>query len=129
MIIGIGIDTVEIDRFICWQERKNLTRVFLQEELDYCFAVPQKTKERLALRFAAKEAFFKAAQLLCIQQNKKISLLTLCRAVSFGKNNQNIPTLSIHWDLLGLRKPEDLCIHVSATHGMHVATVVVVLER
>ncbi|MBI5286354.1 MAG: holo-ACP synthase, partial [Deltaproteobacteria bacterium] len=62
MIHGIGIDIVHIPRFKKALERwgDNLKRrVFTSEELDYCSAkgFPE---QHLAVRFAAKEAFFKA---------------------------------------------------------------------
>jgi len=62
MIHGIGIDIVHIPRFKKALERwgDNLKRrVFTSEEMDYCSArgFPE---QHLAVRFAAKEAFFKA---------------------------------------------------------------------
>jgi holo-[acyl-carrier protein] synthase len=62
MIYGIGIDMVEICRIDKalkrWGDRF-LKRVFTPSEIEYCH---QKTHaaSRLALRFAAKEAFSKA---------------------------------------------------------------------
>lgn len=62
MIIGTGLDLVELDRFRVFHERwqrRGLDRLFTAGELDDCLdradALPS-----LAARFAAKEAFFKA---------------------------------------------------------------------
>ncbi|HBG15337.1 MAG TPA: holo-[acyl-carrier-protein] synthase [Firmicutes bacterium] len=59
MIKGIGIDIVEVIRFSKILKRRGqplLTRVFTPQELESCGTIAY----RLAGRFAAKEAFFKA---------------------------------------------------------------------
>ncbi|MCG8516239.1 MAG: holo-ACP synthase [Halanaerobiales bacterium] len=61
MIKGLGIDLVKIERFKNIIERwgnKFLERVFTPAELDYC-RDSINYPERLAARFAAKEAAFK----------------------------------------------------------------------
>jgi holo-[acyl-carrier protein] synthase len=61
MIIGIGIDILEVARVQKVVERNTrfLDRVFTEEEVQY--SLPKKNKyQHLAARFAAKEAFFKA---------------------------------------------------------------------
>ena len=62
MIIGLGIDAVEVDRFEHWHtyNHKKLSKFFAQEEIDYCLSLPIKSAERFAVRFAAKEAGMKA---------------------------------------------------------------------
>ena len=60
MILGIGIDIIEVERIAkaCSNERF-LSRVFTEKELEY--SLNKKNKfQHLAGRFAAKEAFFKA---------------------------------------------------------------------
>lgn len=62
MILGIGIDLVEIDRIkkICDRWESHFTsRVFTEKELDYCNK-KKNCYQSLAGRFAAKEAMFKA---------------------------------------------------------------------
>jgi holo-[acyl-carrier protein] synthase len=62
MILGIGIDIVDIKRFKKALERwgDNFTgRLFTDDELSYCLA-KKRPEMHLAARFAAKEAFFKA---------------------------------------------------------------------
>jgi len=62
MIIGIGIDLVEVPRIEVaisrWGGRFE-ARVFTQKELTYCNSKKDKA-QRLACRFAAKEALLKA---------------------------------------------------------------------
>jgi holo-[acyl-carrier protein] synthase len=62
MIVGTGIDIAEVARIRHARERfgeRFLKRVFTPEEARYCLA-RQNTDERLAARFAAKEAGMKA---------------------------------------------------------------------
>lgn len=62
MIIGTGIDTVEVARFQRFLDQGNqrlLDRLFSQQEQDYCRPKKQ-AAACYAARFAAKEAFLKA---------------------------------------------------------------------
>jgi holo-[acyl-carrier protein] synthase len=62
MIYGTGIDIVEILRFERFLEEGNealFARIFTREERAYCSA-KKKSAQHYALRFAAKEAYFKA---------------------------------------------------------------------
>ncbi|HUX07867.1 MAG TPA: holo-ACP synthase [Acidobacteriota bacterium] len=62
MIVGVGIDIVEIARISRARGRwagRFLRRLFTHRELDYCLASANRD-HRLAARFAAKEAAFKA---------------------------------------------------------------------
>lgn len=62
MIVGTGVDITEVARIAAAVERfgsRFLERVFTPEEVRYCTAKPN-AAERLAARFAAKEAGMKA---------------------------------------------------------------------
>ena len=60
MIVGIGVDVVQIDRFLPWVENMALAgRFFSEQELDGVRG-RQDVAQALAVRFAAKEAFGKA---------------------------------------------------------------------
>src|SRR6516165_3384002 len=63
---SVGIDLVRISRIAeslaCFGDRF-LTRVFTDGEIAYATASPEHTAERLAARFAAKEAVIKALDL------------------------------------------------------------------
>ncbi len=67
MIIGIGVDIIEIERIRSSVEKFGdnfLNRIFTQVELDY--SLPKKNKFlHLAARFAAKEAIVKALATCC----------------------------------------------------------------
>ena len=62
MIVGTGVDIAEVTRIRAAMERfgeRFLKRVFTPEEVRYCLGKTN-TAERLAARFAAKEAGMKA---------------------------------------------------------------------
>jgi holo-[acyl-carrier protein] synthase len=62
MIVGTGVDIAEVDRIEAAVKRfgdRFLKRVFTPAEVRYCLGKPN-TAERLAARFAAKEAGMKA---------------------------------------------------------------------
>ena len=62
MIVGIGIDLVEVERMRRLLERKGeraLARLFTDAERDYAASHPEPARQ-LAARVAAKEAAFKA---------------------------------------------------------------------
>lgn len=62
MIIGTGVDLVEIERFRRVVDRlkeRFVRRVFTEEERQFCYA-HRDPVPHLAVRFAAKEAVFKA---------------------------------------------------------------------
>ncbi|MGO8675364.1 MAG: holo-ACP synthase [Limisphaerales bacterium] len=62
MILGLGIDMIEVARVAASHERfgeRFLNRVFLPDEIRYCLS-HQKPAQFLAARFAAKEAISKA---------------------------------------------------------------------
>jgi holo-[acyl-carrier protein] synthase len=62
MIIGIGIDIIEIERIKSSIDKFGdsfLSKIYTQNELDYCLAKHNKY-QHLAARFAAKEAIYKA---------------------------------------------------------------------
>jgi holo-[acyl-carrier protein] synthase len=61
MIVGIGVDIIEVSRIQKLAEKspRFLDRVFTPAEIQYCEGKKNKF-QHLAARFAAKEAFFKA---------------------------------------------------------------------
>ena len=62
MVIGIGIDIIEIERIkksIVTYGDSFLNKVFTTNEINYCLAKNNKY-QHLAARFAAKEAIYKA---------------------------------------------------------------------
>jgi holo-[acyl-carrier protein] synthase len=62
ILVGLGADVIEVERIRGVLERQGerfLSRVFTEEERDYCSRMAQPHKH-LAARFAAKEAVSKA---------------------------------------------------------------------
>ena len=60
MILGIGVDIVEVSRFEGSEAKEAFIRkVFTPKEIEECRAV-KKTREMFARKFAIKEAFMKA---------------------------------------------------------------------
>lgn len=65
MIYGTGIDIVDIsrfERFVTEGKDALFQRLFTQREIEYC-RKRKRSAQHYALRFAAKEAFFKASGL------------------------------------------------------------------
>lgn len=63
MILGTGVDIVEVARFRRALERQGerlLRRLFTEGEINYCSSSEPHRAARLAARFAAKEAALKA---------------------------------------------------------------------
>ena len=74
MILGIGVDIAEIDRFKPWcsYSSEQLSRIFSPKELEQCKRNGKLSADRLASRFAAKEAFFKATQIKIKKWNEVV---------------------------------------------------------
>ena len=125
MIGGIGVDTVEIERFVLWHtySEKKLRRIFSQEEIDYCLQQPDKSAERFAARFAAREALYKALSYL--YPDKTIPFLTLCAHTTIIKRDAR-PHIIIRD---GIIDTHSLVIHLSLSHSRTLATAFVVIER
>lgn len=126
MIAGIGVDIVEIARFNTWHRYadKRLLRIFTEHEIAYCRAIECKTAERLAVRFAAKEAFYKAFSQARPQHG--LPFLTLCKALEVRNASSGAPSLQVAWDLLGYPA---LITHISLSHSSTQAVAMVILEE
>jgi holo-[acyl-carrier protein] synthase len=134
MILGIGVDIIDIHRFAEWhiKPQTELLRVFSQEEITYCLHEnKQCSAERFAVRFAAKEAFFKAyhAMFSSLGQEPTQSLLTIQKHVSVSRLLNGAPMLNVNWKAL---LPEDIAppsVHVSLSHAQSQAVAMVILEK
>lgn len=133
MIQAIGTDAVEVERFAVWisypQER--LRRIYTPSELEYSFSVWAICAQRLALRFAVKEAFFKALSTFAGPHG--MPFLTMVRHIGVEKTPQGALFLQVKWAALkeaGIAVDENrLRIHVSATHTKTTAFACVILEQ
>ena len=131
MITGIGVDSVDIDRFANWHTypHAQLTRIFSAEEINYCLSAKNKSAERFAARFATREAFFKA--LTAMLPTHSVPFLTLCKNISVTKKHKN-PLLHVNWDALIDTKSASAHIistHLSLTHTATIATAWVIIEK
>lgn len=131
MIVAMGIDAVEIDRFATWhtKSRTSLQRIFADEEIDYCLKNSASSAERFAVRFAAKEACVKALSVL--SGSSTISLLRVCKAVVVKKHTNGVPYIMIAWDLLPEISPllQQYRWHLSLTHTKQTAIALLVVEK
>lgn len=132
MILGIGIDSVDISRFDEYHTHDHafLEKLFSPQEIAYCLSQP-KPAQHFASRFAAREAFFKAhqAMLFTLGQQHPATLLTIVKHLQITHNASGLPLLDADWHTL---LPKDIpapIAHISITHTSKSATAFVILER
>ena len=126
MIVGIGIDAVEIDRvahMFADKGERMLKRLFTGDELTYITdkAAPA---QHLAVRLAAKEAAYKALS------GNELARGIGWRDVEVVSRPDGAPTLRLHG--LAEQRYRELgatSVHVSLTHSVTTAVAVVVVER
>lgn len=126
MILGIGVDTVDIERFALWHtySPKKLHRIFSSEEIEYCLQDISKSAERFAARFAAREALYKALS-YAYPQNK-LPFLTLCANVAVQKQG-NRPYIVVN-DQIGI-DVHAINIHFSLSHAHAHAMAFIIIEQ
>lgn len=124
MIIGIGIDIVEIDRIADMRQRQGERfheKIFTPDEVAYCLA-RKASDQHFAARFAAKEAAMKA---LGTGWAEGVSF----RSIEVVRDADGPPTIRFHQkaaahaERLGVARA-----HLSLTHGRDHAVAQVVLE-
>lgn len=132
-ILGIGTDIVQVDRFKNWANfpKEKLLRVFSEKEFEDCC---EKNLERLASRFAAKEAFFKAlsSSLVNLKLTKKtFSFLFSCQNVEVIQDEWQVPQLNVNWESfeekIGARLPK-FQTHISISHEKNYSVAFVILS-
>lgn len=123
---SVGIDCVEIERFKHWHtySTKQLVKIFSLQEIDYCLANPNQSSERFAVRFAAKEATYKA---LCALNIIERSFLTTARAFEVYKDN-HVPHIVINWNILvGKNADNSIILRCSLTHTKTTAMAIILV--
>ena len=124
MVVGIGVDIVEVERIRGIVERQGdrfLRRVFSDEELRYCRRCAH-PEQRLATRFAAKEAVLKA---LGVGWSKG----TRFRDVEVRANELGAPSVELHGRALEISRSLGVeRLHVSLSHDTRYAVAQVVAE-
>lgn len=126
MIVGIGIDLVEVERMRQLLDRKGeraLQRLFTEGEREYARAHPEPARQ-LAARAAAKEAAFKAlagndlARGIGWRELEVLSRIGRAPALLLhGRAAERASELLVSW------------VHLSLTHTETTAGAVVVAER
>ena len=125
MIIGIGVDIIEIarlERALAEYGKRLRDRVFTPREIAYCQSAGRRA-ERYATRFAAKEAARKA-----IGAAKPVQALAW-RDVEIISSAEGAPQLEFHGCAAELVKELGVTrVHVSLSHAREQAVAIVVLE-
>lgn len=124
MVLGIGIDVVEIARIRRlmerWQDRF-LKRVFTDDELEYALR-RHDPAEHLAARFAAKEATLKAL-------GTGLSMGVRWREMEVRRARGRRPTLALSGRTAALGAAQGIRrLHVSLTHDAGLAMAQVLAE-
>ncbi|MCB9492759.1 MAG: holo-ACP synthase [Epsilonproteobacteria bacterium] len=135
MVVGIGTDIASVARFNTWQQksRAQLNKIFSDQELATCTTSNGKLQpEKLAARFAGKEAFFKALSAACTtlqQTDTTFSLLFICKHATITQSPWGVPLLTVDWQAienkLGPLPPLDVTLSLSHEHEYALAFVVI----
>ncbi len=123
MIVGIGVDNVDIQRIAATLEQYGEQfekKIFTPEEIAYCRWTPSRTAERYAARFAAREAFAKAI-------GTGIRMGFRWQEVSVSKERSGRPLLRLSGRTA--ERYGHLHVHVSLSHTNEMAVAMVVLEE
>ena len=124
MILGTGLDLVSVGRFEQFRTRhgeRGLQRLFTSGELAYCLGRANATLS-FAVRFAAKEAFFKAL-------GTGMGPAGGWRDVEVVRLASGRPRLMLHGRAAqAAHEVHVRTIHLSLTHTSEMAGAVVVLE-
>ncbi|MBR6012879.1 MAG: holo-ACP synthase [Selenomonadaceae bacterium] len=122
MIIGIGIDVIEIERIKKAVQNEHFkNKVYTKIEQNYCESRGNQSAASYAARFAAKEAFFKAMG---------TGINTELTDVEVINNELGQPEIFLHGKAfqaaknLGVEK-----IFVSLSHSREYATATAVIEK
>lgn len=125
MIIGVGVDIVEIERVrevLQRQQDRFIRRVFTEAEQDYCRA-HRDPVPHYAARFAAKEALFKA---LGTGWAKGVSW----RDAEVARASMGAPVLMLHGEAQKLSQSLGTrAAHLSLSHSRELAVAIVILEQ
>lgn len=125
MIFGIGIDIIEVDRIrkqIDAKSRSFASKIFTGKEIEYCESKLKNKAQNYAVRFAAKEAFFKA-----LGTGWRDGLAW--KDVEIENDELGKPNVILHGKSKRIIQESNISkIHVSLSHIKDVAVAVVILE-
>jgi holo-[acyl-carrier protein] synthase len=123
MIIGVGIDIIEVDRVMSKVNKDNGFRelIFSKNEIQFCES--NLKSENYAGRFAAKEAFLKATGwgLLLGSNLSEIEIET---------DEHGKPSIKLEGEFKAMAEKNSWNkIHVSISHLKEIACAVVIIEK
>lgn len=123
MIAGIGIDLIEVEKIAkSIGSEAYLRKVFTEAEIKECRSVSN-SAERLAGKFAAKEAFMKAV-------GKGIRQGVWFTQIEVLNEESGAPHVRVSGEMESSMKDMGLKnIHVSVTHTKSTAAAIVILEK
>lgn len=124
MILGIGIDIIEIDRIRESADKYGdhfLKKIFTEKELEYCMGKNNKY-QHLAARFAAKEAVYKA---LASGWHESSSW----QSIEIYNEPNGLPLVKLHGEL-GKFLSDEESLRISMSHSRdYVACVAIIYKK
>ena len=123
MIIGVGIDIIEVERVAEKISKDNGFRekVFSKSEIDFCEEKGATKAQHYAARFSAKEAFLKATGMGMLLSNELNEIEVIV-------NGEGKPNINLTGKLSLLTKERKWSIHLSLSHVSSMSCAVVVIE-
>lgn len=121
MILGVGVDMVDVADFGARLEREAVLGAFSQAEREYADSLPLRRAGILAARWAAREAFGKALG-TGLRAGWPLSEIEVVR------DDAGRPMLCLG-PTFGAMLPEGVRVHCSLSHTRTQATAFVVIER
>jgi len=120
LIIGIGVDLIEIERVakVCRENPRFLERMFSEGEREWSFRNRKHPYQHLAACFAAREAFFKAT-----------NLRFRARELEVCHYDSGMPYFRFHGALREKMERLGWEVHLTISHHRSHAVVVVVVEE
>lgn len=124
MILGVGIDIIEIDRVKESADKYGdlfLKKIFTEKELEYCLSKSNKY-QHLAARFAAKEAVYKA---LASGWHESLTW----QSIEISNEPNGLPVVNLHGELNNALSDEK-SLRISMSHSRdYVACVAIIYKN
>lgn len=122
MIVGIGVDIIEVDRVAEKILKEGFReKVFSAREIDFCESKGNNRAQHYAARFCAKEAFLKAT-------GRGMLLSNELREIEVDVTDEGKPVIHLSGDPAGLARENKWRIHVTLSHVIAAACAMVVIE-
>jgi holo-[acyl-carrier protein] synthase len=124
MIVGVGIDMIEVSRVLEKIDKNNAfkEKIFSENEIEFCESKTNKG-ENYAARFAAKEAFLKATGL-------GLTLGYALAEIEVLNDDYGKPSLNLHGNFKAKALQNNWNkIHLSVSHLQTIACAVVIIEQ